>query len=245
MQSINSSGSSRKDPYRKSIKNTTWGQKVYNIRPFSLFAIGLNYSVIFSNSLSRRLAPVADPGGGVQGSGPPPLLGHDVGFLTLGPKLDPLLDPTFFCRPTMDPSGASRGGGDHPPPTRPPWNVDDVTRAMSKGGVHVQDWGCFSIFLRADDVTRTMSKGGACECLHAPFRKSCIRAWTPPPFRNPGSAPAWALYLTSNHVANYPRFLVIHKAVGRPLTKVFGLVIRRERPIKFENAWLQRNNVAN
>ena len=35
-------------------------------------------------------SPVADPGGG----GPdPPLLGHDVGFLTLGPKLDPPL----FC----------------------------------------------------------------------------------------------------------------------------------------------------
>ena len=38
---------------------------------------------------------VADPGGG-GGSGPP-LLGHDVGFLTLGPKLGPLLDPPFFC----------------------------------------------------------------------------------------------------------------------------------------------------
>ena len=46
--------------------------------------------------------------------------------------------------------------------------MDDVTRAMSKGGgvlVNVQEWGCFSIFRRADDVTRTMSKGGgACEC---------------------------------------------------------------------------------
>ena len=49
-----------------------------------------------------------------------------------------------------------------PPP--PPWNVDDVTRAMPKGGVlvNVQEWGCFSIFQRADDVTRTMSKGGVC-----------------------------------------------------------------------------------
>ena len=55
--------------------------------------------------------------------------------------------------------------GDHPPPS--PWNVADVTRAMSKGCVlvNVQEWGCFSFFLRADDVTRTMSKGGgACEC---------------------------------------------------------------------------------
>ena len=45
-------------------------------------------------------------GGGSRGPGPP-LLGHDVGFLTLGPnmpKLDPLLDPPplFACRPKMD-----------------------------------------------------------------------------------------------------------------------------------------------
>ena len=56
--------------------------------------------------------------GGVQGVRTPPPLGHDVGFLTLGPKLDP-----------------------------PPF-------------VNVQEWGCFSNFLRSDDVTRTMSKGG-------------------------------------------------------------------------------------
>ena len=35
--------------------------------------------------------PVADPGGGGPGGPDPPLLGHDVGFLTLGPKLDPPL----------------------------------------------------------------------------------------------------------------------------------------------------------
>ena len=62
---------------------------------------------------------MADPGGGSRGSGPP-LLGHDVGFLTLGPKLNP-----------------------------PPF-------------VNVQEWGCFSNFLRSDDVTRAMSKGGGC-----------------------------------------------------------------------------------
>ena len=40
-------------------------------------------------------------GGGGQG---PPFLDHVVGFLTLGLKLDPLLDPPFFaCRPKMDP----------------------------------------------------------------------------------------------------------------------------------------------
>ena len=47
--------------------------------------------------------------------------------------------------------------------TPTPWNVDDVTRAMPKGGgvlANVQEWGCFLIFLRADDVTRTMPKGG-------------------------------------------------------------------------------------
>ena len=41
--------------------------------------------------------------GGARGSGPP-FLTHVVGFLTLGPKLDPLLDPLFFaCRPKTDP----------------------------------------------------------------------------------------------------------------------------------------------
>ena len=44
-------------------------------------------------------------GGGGSGSGPPPpLLCHDVGFLTLGPKLDPHLPPPLFaCRPNLDP----------------------------------------------------------------------------------------------------------------------------------------------
>ena len=59
---------------------------------------------------------MADPGGCPGGPGPPPLLGHDVGFLTLGPKLDPPL----FCllvdlrwTPVADP-GCDRG--DHPAP---------------------------------------------------------------------------------------------------------------------------------
>ena len=76
--------------------------------------------------------------------------------------------------------GVGCGRGDHPPPPRtcpdtenlckvcvtgtdqpPPWNVDDVTWAMSKGGGACE---CprvgvfFNFFLRADDVTRTMSK---------------------------------------------------------------------------------------
>ena len=68
------------------------------------------------------------------GGSRPPLLGHDVGFLTLGPKLDP---PPFFLlvdlrwTPVAD-AGCVCDRGDHP---HPPWNVDDVTRAMSKGGV--------------------------------------------------------------------------------------------------------------
>ena len=49
----------------------------------------------------------------------------------------------------------------------PPWNVDDVTRTMSKGGgaCECPRVGYFSIFRRAaDDVTRIMSKEGTCEC---------------------------------------------------------------------------------
>ena len=34
--------------------------------------------------------------GGVQGVQTPPFLAHIVGFLTLGLKLDPLLDPLFL-----------------------------------------------------------------------------------------------------------------------------------------------------
>ena len=73
----------------------------------------------------------------IQGGGPggpdPPLLGHDVGFLTLGPKLDP---PLLFCEcPRVGCfSNFLRS--------------DDVTRTMSKGGVlvNVQEWGVFQIF---------------------------------------------------------------------------------------------------
>ena len=91
--------------------------------------------------------------------------------------------------------GGGGGRGDHIPPpplnlswywkpmqsvrdrdrSPPLWNVDDVTRTMSKGGglVNVQEWGCFTIFWRAGDVTQTMSK------LHTP----------PPLSGNPISAP--------------------------------------------------------
>ena len=91
-------------------------------------------------------------------------------------------------------------GTDHHPP---PWNVDDVTQAMSKGVVlvNVQEWGCFSIFRRADDVTQTMSKGGGgvlVECLH------------PPPSGNPLSAPVICVKFRANQPLCPP-----------PLTKAF------------------------
>ena len=116
---------------------------------------------------------MADPGGGggVQGVRTPPLLGHNVGFLTLGPKVGP---PPFV--------------------NVQEWGcfsiflmADDVTQTMSKGEgvlVNVQEWGCFSNFLRSDDVTRTMSKGGGV------LVKNPVSApGPPPPFKNPGSAP--------------------------------------------------------
>ena len=84
---------------------------------------------------------MADPGGGGgQGVRTPPF-GPRCRLFNIGPKVGP--PPFFACRPKMDPSGGSRvcvcDRGDHDHPA-PPWNVDDVTRAMSKGG------------------------GGACEC---------------------------------------------------------------------------------
>ena len=75
---------------------------------------------------------VADRGGGVQGVRTPPLLGHDVGFLTLswGPKLDP--PPFFFaCRPKMQ------------------WRILWMTsHGQCPRGVlvNVQERGSFSIF---------------------------------------------------------------------------------------------------
>ena len=51
----------------------------------------MNYSEgIYNSSLSMG----GSREGGVQGAGPP-FLAHVVGFLMLGPKLDPLLDPPF------------------------------------------------------------------------------------------------------------------------------------------------------
>ena len=55
--------------------------------------------------------------------------------------------------------------------------------------VNVQEWGCFSIFLRADDVTRTMSKGG-CVLVKNPVSAP---GPPPPPLKNPGSAPVYSI----------------------------------------------------
>ena len=76
---------------------------------------------------------MADPGGGAGGPDPPPLLGHDVlyfvGFLTLGPKLDP--PPLFACRPKKM-QWRRAAVADF-------LRADDVTRTMSKGGVLVKN----------------------------------------------------------------------------------------------------------
>ena len=95
--------------------------------------------------------------GGGQGVRPPPF-GPRCKLFNIGPKVGPPLGPPppFSCRPKMTPV------------------ADPGCVCVTGVLVNVQEWGCFSNFLRADDVTRTMSKGGACE-------KSCIRAWTPPP----------------------------------------------------------------
>ena len=65
-------------------------------------------------------------------------------------------------------------GTDYPPPL---WNVDDVTRVMSKGGAcECPRVGAF--FNLMTSRGQCPGGGGACECLHPPppFRKSRIRA---------------------------------------------------------------------
>ena len=119
---------------------------------------------------------MADPGGG-RGSGPPPLLGHDVGFLTLGPKLDPpFLLVDLRWTPVADPGCVGVTGVITPPPLGM-W-MTSHGQCPRGGGVlvNVQEWGCFSIFLRADDVTRTMPKGGGVLVVKNP-----VSAPGPPP----------------------------------------------------------------
>ena len=210
-----------------------------------------NYNTITAKQY-RALYSSGSRGRGARGSAPP-LLGHDVGFLTLGPKLDPLLDPPplfllvdLRWTPVADPGGGAGvitppwtctdtenlckvcvTGTDHPPP---PWNVDDVTRAMSKGGGacecprvgvffnfseggwrhadNVQGGGVL-VNVQEVGVSFNLSEGGwrhagnvqggcACECLHPPPSGIPVSAPgpPPPPFKNPGSAPAIALVLS-------------------------------------------------
>ena len=74
-------------------------------------------------------------GGGGPGGPPPPFLGggggHDIGFLTLGPKLDPLLPPPPFflllvlpCRPKTDPPLFKNPGS--APDVH--WRIQDFTK---------------------------------------------------------------------------------------------------------------------
>ena len=79
---------------------------------------------------------VADPGGGGSRGSGPPLLGHDVGFLTLGPKLGPLLDPPpffFACRPRpkMDPP---------PPPFKNPGSAPADMKVHGTTGKFMGSW---------------------------------------------------------------------------------------------------------
>ena len=146
----------------------------------------------------------------IQGGRPPPF-GPRCRLFNIGPKVAPPLFLLVDLRwtPVADP-GCVCDRGDHPAPLECGWRHTGNVQ----GGVlvNVQEWGCFSIFLRADDVTRTMSKG--CVCLwmsksggvfqiswgRMTSRGQCPRGGVlvknpvsapgppPPPFNNPGSA---------------------------------------------------------
>ena len=133
-------------------------------------------------------------GGGVQGVRTPPPFGPQCRLFNIGPRVKA---PPWTCPDTESLCKVCVTGTDHTPPPLGMW-MTSHGQCPRGGGVlvNVQEWGCFSIFRRADDVTRTMSKG-VCVLVNVftppPFRKSCIRAWDgppPPPFKNPGSAPA-------------------------------------------------------
>ena len=52
-------------------------------------------SLVKGGEGGRPINVMGGSGGGGPGDPGPPCLGHYVGFLTLGPKLDPHLDPHF------------------------------------------------------------------------------------------------------------------------------------------------------
>ena len=62
--------------------------------------------------------------------------------------------------------------------------------------MNVQEWGCFSNFLRADDVTRTMSKRGVLV-----VKNPVSAPGPPPPFKNPGSAPVMYIFYVMTALA--------------------------------------------
>ena len=80
---------------------------------------------------------MADPGGGGGPGGPDPPFGPRCRLFNIGPKVGPPLGPPplfllvdLRWSPVADP-GCVCDRGDYPAPD---WNVDDVTRAMSKEG---------------------------------------------------------------------------------------------------------------
>ena len=118
-------------------------------------------------------------GGSRGGGGVPPPFGPRCRLFNIGPKVGPPLGPPplFAClrwTPVADPGCVWQGWS--PPP---PWNVDDVTRAMPKGGClwMSKSGGVFQFFWgRMTSRGQCPRGGGACE-------KSCICAWTPPPLK--------------------------------------------------------------
>ena len=133
---------------------------------------GRPYIIMYTVGNISPLPPPSPPG--------PPLLGHDVGFLTLGPKLDPLLNPPPLLlvdlrwTPVADPGCVCVTGVITPTPLECGWRH---TGNAQGGGVlvNVQEWGW-----NVDDITRTMSKG-LWKILYPrldpppPFQKSWIR----------------------------------------------------------------------
>ena len=63
--------------------------------------------------------------------------------------------------PVADPGGGGGVQGVRTPPFGPRCRLFNIGPKVGPPPfVNVQEWGCFSNFLRSDDVTRTMSKGG-------------------------------------------------------------------------------------
>ena len=132
----------------------------------------------FHTAFTRVWTPSGGSGGG--GVRPPPF-GPRCRLFNIGPKVGP--PPLFLLvdlrwTPVADPGCVCVWQGWSP---RPPWNVDDVTRAMSKGGVCACECPRVGVFFKFSEggwrhADNVQGGGGACE-------KSCIRAWTPPPFQ--------------------------------------------------------------